>query len=43
MRVKYLVYSPNFVEKIVKGKKTHGHVIFLDTIKYPNNFVLKKV
>ena len=21
MRVKYLVYSPNFVEKIVKGKK----------------------
>ena len=30
MRVKYLVYSPNFVEKIVKGKKkkkTDGYVI----------------
>ena len=23
-------------------KKTHGHVILLDSIKYHNNFVLKK-
>ena len=42
MKVKYLVYSPNFVEEIEYGKNTHGHVIFLDSIKYSNNFVFKK-
>ena len=42
MRVNYLVYSPNFVEEIEYGKNTHGHVIFLDSIKYSNNFVFKK-
>ena len=29
-------------EKEKRGKKTHGHVILLDSIKYHNNFVLKK-
>ena len=42
MKVKYLVYSPNFVEEIEYGKNTHGHVIFLDSIKYSNTFVFKK-
>ena len=43
MKVKCQVYTPNFEgEREEGGKKTHGHVILLDSIKYSNNFVLKK-
>lgn len=34
--------SPNFYKrKRREGKKTHGNVILLDSIKYFNNLVLK--
>ena len=42
MKVKCQVYSPSFEGEREEGKKTHGHVILLDSIKYSNNFALKK-
>ena len=35
-------YCLNFVEEREGRKKTHGLAILLDSIKFPNNFVLKK-
>ena len=45
MKVKCQMCSPKFLGERQEGKKkkkTHGHVILLDSIKYSNNFVLKK-
>ena len=43
MKVKCQMCSPNSIGEREKGKKkkTHRHVILLDSIKYPNNFVIK--
>ena len=44
MKVKCQMCSPNSIgerEDGKKKKKTHRHVILLDSIKYPNNFVIK--
>ena len=43
MKMKCQVCSPNIVEESEGGGGTHGHVILLHSINYPNNFVLKKV
>ena len=42
MKVNCHMYSPNFVGEREEGKKTHGHVILLDSIKFPNNVLFKK-
>ena len=40
--MKCQVYSSNFCKiKRRRGKKTHGHIILLESIKYPNNFAFK--
>ena len=43
MKVKCQMCSPNSIGEWDNGKKkkTHRHVILLDSIKYPNNFVIK--
>ena len=43
MKVNYHVYSPNFVGEREEGGKTHGHIILLDSIKLPNNFLFKQI
>ena len=42
MKVNCHVYGPNFVWEREEGRKTHGHVILLDSIKFPNNFLFKQ-
>ena len=45
MKVKCQMCSPNSIGEREDGKKkkkkNHRHVILLDSIKYPNNFVIK--
>ena len=42
MKEKCQMCSPNSMGEREDGKKNpHRHVILLDSIKYPNNFVIK--